>query len=247
MTNHTDTEEARELFNYAVNDSQLYYSRITPIIDNLKKKIKKGAYDKIHALKLWRYAADDAARRYNEEYITGKISGYGISGKPLRAGFGIFTVPIRNEVATLLQEHYDEKLHYESRATKERIENMYGKNPIPRSGTARKAYINKKSQITKKAPSERLKKRRGKNTEMGYFPNPIADKIALHFNAGNDANGNPRRVFVVVNTAGKVVEAINEGYRGERSVTEEYPGIAIVGSFPISATEYKKFLKEYGK
>lgn len=233
---HTDTPEARELHLFAINDSQLYYSKITPIIDNLKRKIKKGTYDKVLALKLWRYAADDAAKRYNAEFMDSRV------------GFGIFTAPIRNEVATLLQEYYDEELHYDAEAaTKERLNNMYGKNPVPRSSKARAKYINKNSQITKRAPSQRLKKRRTKNTEEGYFPNPIADKLALHFNAGNDANGNPRRVFVVVNTSGIVLSAHDEGYRGESAVTKDYPGIAIVGVFPIKPVDYKHFLRKYGK
>lgn len=46
------------------------------------------------------------------------------------------------------------------------------KNPLPRSRAARPAYIGKRSQITGRAPSPRLKKRRAKNTERGYFPNP---------------------------------------------------------------------------
>lgn len=50
-----------------------------------------------------------------------------------------------------------------------------GKNPLPRSRAKRPGYIGKKSQITGRAPSPRLKKRRAKNTEKGYFPNP-ADK-----------------------------------------------------------------------
>lgn len=153
---HTDTEEARELFFFAVSDGDLYRQRITPIIDNLKKKIKKGTYDKVLAVKLWRYAADDAAKAYLKEFMG------------TRAGFGIFTVPIRNEVATLLQEQYDEELHY-------------GGNPVPRSSVARAKYVNKKSQITRSAPTPRLKKRRAKNTERGYFPNPTIQESVLRF------------------------------------------------------------------
>jgi hypothetical protein len=44
------------------------------------------------------------------------------------------------------------------------------KNPAKRIGTAKPKRV---SQVTKKAPSKRLVKRRMKNTDEGYFPNPI--------------------------------------------------------------------------
>ena len=37
--------------------------------------------------------------------------------------------------------------------------------------------IGAKSQITGEAPTKRLKKRRAKNTEAGYFPNPTRDPM----------------------------------------------------------------------
>lgn len=149
---HTDTQEARELYLFAVDDGHLYRSCTTLIIDNLKKKIKKGVYDKVLALKLWRYAADDAAQRYTKEFDTRGSSLY-----------GIFTVPMRNEVATLLQEHYDEELHYAAQPNRQ-------ENPETRIGTA---HLKRRSQITKRAPSKRLVARRAKDTKRGYFPNPL--------------------------------------------------------------------------
>lgn len=43
------------------------------------------------------------------------------------------------------------------------------KNPAPRKGTAKPKRV---SQITKKAPSKRLVKRRKANDVEGFFPNP---------------------------------------------------------------------------
>jgi len=119
-----------------------------------------------------------------------------------------------------------------------------GTNPAPRIGTA---HPKRKSEATKKTPTKRLVARRKRNTKAGYYPNPIQDKIALYFNAGNDTNGNPRRLFVVVNTAGAVIGAYDEGYAGESAVTKHYPGIAIVGRFDITPAQRKSLLKEYGK
>lgn len=182
---HTDTQEARELFLFATNDGQLYRSRITPIIDNLKKKIKKGAYDKVLALKLWRYAADDAAKRYNAEF------------EGTRAGYGIWTVPIRNEVATLLQEYYDEELHYAG-------------NPAPRLGTSRPRRA---SQITKKAPTKRLVARRKANTQKGYFPNPTGRVFTHYVSQTNPKSAMrvPEMVCLTLDatTAAQIVDVLN--------------------------------------
>lgn len=113
-------------------------------------------------------------------------------------------------------------------------------NPARRSGAARPRV---KRVLSRTAA--RLVHRRKINTKRGYFPNPLKDKIALHFNAGNNVNGNPRRVFVVVNTQGAVIGAYDEGYRGEASVTKHFPGIAIVGRFNISVAQYNELLKDY--
>jgi len=88
-----DGETARELFMYGVNDGALYRQRAIPIIANLRKKIAKGTYDPVLALKLWKYWADDAMQRYFKE-------------------FGKFTVnvPTRLEAARLAQQHYEDRL-----------------------------------------------------------------------------------------------------------------------------------------
>jgi len=45
-------------------------------------------------------------------------------------------------------------------------------NPAKRIGTARPKRV---SQITKRPPTKRLVARRRKNTDAGYFPNPVND------------------------------------------------------------------------
>jgi hypothetical protein len=73
---------------------------------------------------------------------------------------------------------------------------------------------------------------------------------AIRLNAGNDRNGNPRRVFIVFNTENSwIVEAIDEGYDGDKELLEKYPDLK--GHFPPSfyttVTEYKLLLKNYSK
>jgi len=47
-------------------------------------------------------------------------------------------------------------------------------NPAKRIGTARPKRV---SQITKRPPTKRLVARRRKNTDAGYFPNPLEPKV----------------------------------------------------------------------
>ena len=91
--------EARELFLFITNDGDLYRQQTQPIILNLRKKIKHGVYNSELAVKLWRYLADSGAKKYNKEYI-------GIT-----KGFGIFTVPMRNEVARELSVYYSDEVN----------------------------------------------------------------------------------------------------------------------------------------
>ena len=41
---------------------------INTIIENLKRKMKRGVYDDNLAIKLWMYLIDDAARKYVQEF-----------------------------------------------------------------------------------------------------------------------------------------------------------------------------------
>lgn len=62
------SDEAHELVLHADNNSHLHHSSKTPIINNLKKKMKKGVYDLEKAKKLWGYHADRAAHSYAKEH-----------------------------------------------------------------------------------------------------------------------------------------------------------------------------------
>jgi len=96
-----DEAAARELSLFAVNHGELHRQRITPIIDNLNRKVKRGVYDHSKALKLWGYAADDAAQRYGKE-----IGGGGQPG-PTVGGFNKAT---RMRAAQHIQDHYDDAI-----------------------------------------------------------------------------------------------------------------------------------------
>lgn len=66
-------------------------------------------------------------------------------------------------------------------------------------------------------------------------------KIAIHLNAGNDSNGNPRRVFVVLDRSG-VVDVINEGYNGDAELRKRHR-ISSSATFDTTPSEYRELVK----
>lgn len=77
------------------------------------------------------------------------------------------------------------------------------------------------------------------------------EKLAIHLNAGNDRNGNPRRLFLLV-TVNKgeatVIDAINENYYGESAVSKAgYKNVPIIGRFDTTPSEYRDLLKRYDR
>lgn len=59
----------------------------------------------------------------------------------------------------------------------------------------KRAYVSRPSQITKRAPTKRLKRRRAKNVakpRKGFFPNPAPIKYVI---AASRANGRGPRMF----------------------------------------------------
>ena len=71
--------------------------------------------------------------------------------------------------------------------------------------------------------------------------------VAIKLCAKNDINGNPRRVFVVLDDMGSLVEAIDEGYNGTAELFAKYPDISKVQGWPIefatTPAEYRRLLK----
>lgn len=67
--------------------------------------------------------------------------------------------------------------------------------------------------------------------------------IYIRLDAGNDTNGNPRRLFVVFSKAGTILETIDEGYNGNSEVRKKYPRHADGGTFATTPTEYRNLKK----
>jgi len=62
------SHEAKELVLHADSDERLHHSSHTPIMSNLRKKMKAGKYDSNKAKDLWKYHADRAAISYHKEH-----------------------------------------------------------------------------------------------------------------------------------------------------------------------------------
>ena len=88
------THETKELYLYALNDAQLYHQQREAIENNLQRKFDKGIYDSEKAAKLWLYFADNAAKKYHQEFCG--------NGK----WFHIFNIDSRREMAGLCESEH---------------------------------------------------------------------------------------------------------------------------------------------
>lgn len=66
-------------------------------------------------------------------------------------------------------------------------------------------------------------------------------KIAIRLNAGNDMNGNPRRVFVVLDKHG-ILDIIDEGYNGDSELRKRHR-ISASDDFETTPAEYRQLVK----
>lgn len=87
-----DKVAASELEIYISNSRELMLRRLPEFIKNVARKMKRGTYDPMKSVKLWRYLVDEAAKMYAKEY-GGKWN-------------EMFTVPTRNAVAMELERDY---------------------------------------------------------------------------------------------------------------------------------------------
>src|SRR5689334_5837370 len=69
-----------------------------------------------------------------------------------------------------------------------------------------------------------------------------AMKQALHLCTTNDRNGNPRRLFAIVDGY-QVYDVLEEGYEGEAPLQRNYPDQWRAGAvrIEVSVTEYKRW------
>lgn len=68
----------------------------------------------------------------------------------------------------------------------------------------------------------------------------------IRLNAGNDNNGNPRRVYILLSTTGEIIRAYPEAYSGYNAVPEEFRQQARnAQTIPTTPKYYHDILKQY--
>jgi hypothetical protein len=73
-TQQNDVHAIREFVLIMENDGALYTQRISPIIANLQRKVNKGVYDAVKAVKLVQYAVDDYERANAIEIVGRRLT-----------------------------------------------------------------------------------------------------------------------------------------------------------------------------
>jgi len=125
----------REIFLYTVNHHGIYRGRITPIIDNYKKKISGGKFDRNLATKGFTYAVEDGIKEYNKE------NGTTIKMNPAS----------RMRVAEKMLEYYGEEIGMAARNVSVHKEDVADEIKLsevsPPSGAARR--FSKKPEVKK--------------------------------------------------------------------------------------------------
>lgn len=119
--------ESMELVTFADNDLVLYRQKILPVMKNLSKKYVAGIYDHDLAVKLWKYVADAAAKRYCSEY------GYGYDMRWNK----VFSVADRNEAARKMADDWlDEMKGGQFEGLTDKSGKARKNNPVPLSTKA---------------------------------------------------------------------------------------------------------------
>ena len=66
----------------------------------------------------------------------------------------------------------------------------------------------------------------------------------IRLNAGHTTSGNPKRIYVLMNTGGGLEGAWDEGYSGHNAVPAQYRQLALSARmFETSNREYKEMLR----
>ena len=94
-----DSDAVNELDSYIMNNEELYRRRFMPIIENIKRKLRRGIYDHEKVIRLWMYLVDDAAREYIKEF-----------GNPTQDVKDMFPKETRLKVAQVIADREKENI-----------------------------------------------------------------------------------------------------------------------------------------
>lgn len=72
----------------------------------------------------------------------------------------------------------------------------------------------------------------------------MKNQTIIRLNAGNDTNGNPRRVFVYL-VDGMTKAAWDECYRGSQAIPEEFRELYKGETFLTTPAQYRELLRDH--
>lgn len=72
----------------------------------------------------------------------------------------------------------------------------------------------------------------------------MKNRTIIRLNAGNCANGNPRRVFVYI-VDGVVMAAYDEGYAGQQAIPDNLRGLYKGTTFITTPAQYRELLRDH--
>lgn len=96
---HVNEAAANELFLYAANSRTLYDMYIQPVLENFRRKVKKGTFNAELAPKAFYDCVKAAAVQYCKEF--------GTPGQPY---YYIFNAATRREVARRMYEYFADEI-----------------------------------------------------------------------------------------------------------------------------------------
>lgn len=94
-----DMAAVEEMVLVIENDGKLYRSMIAPVIEMLKRKVKKGTYDKSLAYKAFDGAVKKGCQDYHDKF-----------GSPNEKYYTVFNAVTREQIAKDLVDRYEEQI-----------------------------------------------------------------------------------------------------------------------------------------
>ena len=71
--------------------------------------------------------------------------------------------------------------------------------------------------------------------------------IAVHLNAGNDKNGNPRRLYVIFDADANAVAVVDEGYQGKGALkVAGWEGVPVTSTIMTTPAHYRELRRMAG-
>lgn len=192
-----DLPAVDELRLFIENDADLYRQQMTPIIENIKKKLARGVYDHSLAPKLWGYLVESGAKKYVKE----------VGGGSLRWN-EMFPPSVRRKVAQELADDYLEMIQNEEFGP---VGKKEGKVVISQVDSRARSRVEDYVSAMREIPSVEVREMSKAGAVEPVFG--VYGNRGLVVTASFDVEGNP----TLVKEAGTQIEMVPAGPNAARS------------------------------